>query len=180
MLFHIRHHFVDTKLNKFIFSALPVRKHNMCRHKGGNNIHRMIFIEFLEHFKKFHFCLEVNSVATLGFAGGNSKGHHFVKEPFRLIIQLLEACFSCFLYGIIYAAARSQDVKVARAFEFQRNLVLPVSAEHQMGMSFNKSRCYEVSLCVKHHIDLFFRAGKLSVRCDCLNNAIFCENRRIF
>ena len=130
MLFHIWHHFVDTKLDKLIFSALPVCKHNMCRHKGGNDIHRMIFIEFFEHFEKFHLRFEVNSVAALGFAGGNSKGHHFVKKPFRLIVQLLEACFSCFLYGVVYTAARSQYVKVARAFELQRNFVLSVSAKY--------------------------------------------------
>ena len=111
----------------------------------------MVLVEFFQDFQEFYFCLQVDAVARLGFTGSYSKTHHLIKEAFGLVIELFKSSFSGLLYGIVDAAACSQDVKISCSLELERDLVLTVSAEDHVSVAFYKTGRHQISLGVIIH-----------------------------
>ena len=118
----------------------------MSRHEGGNDVHRVILVELLKHLQHFYLCFQINAVAALGLTGSYAQAHHLVEEAFCLIVKFLKRCLSGLPYGVHNATACSEDIKIARSLQLERDFILSVAAENHVCMSFYKSRCYQVAL----------------------------------
>ena len=154
----------DHLLTKQPEIALPVglifRRQSVGSQKGGGQIHGAFLPQLPDDPQLPQLGLRFQTVAALGFAGGDAEALHFQKGAPALFQKLRLRGGAGGPHGGKDPAAPGQNVQIGDAVELVGQLILPPAAEDQMGMGVGQTGRGQSALRVD---DLLRPAGRLAL-----------------
>ena len=149
----------------------------MGTHEGSYNIHGMAVVQVLDHLERLQFVFRGQTVAALGFTGGNAEAHHLIQRLGRLIRQLLGGSLTGGIGGGLDASTRILDLQVGLSVELHTQFILTPAAENKMRVGVHQTGSNQIPLCIYYLGVLHLRSSSYP---HLGNDAVLYQNPGVF
>ena len=130
----------------------------------------MGFVQALVDTELLELVLGIQTVAALGFDGGNTQVEHLIEEAHRLFKELVLCGSTGLANGIEDTAAGAQNIQIACTAQLEGDLTLTIAAKDHVCMTVDQAGCDQLALCVNDLLGLVGTLGQLAVTCDGLDD----------
>src|SRR5687767_10989128 len=118
----------------------------MCGQKCRNDIHRMHFIQRLDHGKHLHLTGMFQAISGLDLTDSSAASKHLIEALPALLNEFLDRSVASFPHRRNYPPAALQNFEVIGAFYLQLKFVKAVTSEDYMRVRIDKTRTNDAPL----------------------------------